>query len=61
VRELEEMISVNFDVFSDAELEAMPRSLAKIRETAEPSTVFLSLSISGFHGTRVKVKVFKKV
>lgn len=38
VRELEEMISVNFDVFSDAELEAMPKALAKAREIAEQQT-----------------------
>jgi hypothetical protein len=38
LRELEEMISVNFDVFSDAELEAMPKALAKSREMAEQQT-----------------------
>lgn len=37
-RQLEEMISVNFDLFSDAELEAMPKALKPIRDIAYQQT-----------------------
>jgi hypothetical protein len=37
-RELEEMIAVNFDVFSDAELEALPNLLSQIREVGDRQT-----------------------
>jgi hypothetical protein len=36
--QLEEMISLNFNVFTDAELEAMPQALKTIYETAERQT-----------------------
>ena len=36
--QLEEMISLNFNAFSDAELEAMPEALKNVREIAERQT-----------------------
>jgi hypothetical protein len=38
LNEIEEVIALNFNLFSDSELEAMPRSLTQLREIAERQT-----------------------
>src|SRR6266851_9656214 len=38
VMELEEMVALNFNLFSDSELEAMPKELATLRENSELQT-----------------------
>ncbi len=38
VMELEEMVALNFNLFSDSQLEAMPKELATLRETSELQT-----------------------
>jgi hypothetical protein len=38
VRELEEMVALNFNLFSDSQLEAMPKELATLRENCDLQT-----------------------
>lgn len=41
VMELEEMVALNFNLFSDSQLEAMPNELVTLRENSELTNVFV--------------------
>ena len=49
LREIEEMISLNFNIFSRAQIDSLPRSLGHLREIAERQTY----SARGTHGRMV--------